>query len=61
MDIDSVATEIAQIALKAERWLNFAEACAWIGFGLSMIALVYLLVSSYLLSRPKPKHGKGVR
>ena len=37
-------SEIEAIAAKVDAWCNFAWKCGWIGFGLSMVALVILLV-----------------
>ena len=37
-------SEIEAIATKADRWLTFSSWCAWIGFAVSMVALVWLIV-----------------
>lgn len=36
--------ELEQIAQRANAWCNFALVCGWIGFGLSLICAVILLV-----------------
>ena len=46
--------EIEELALRANRWLTFSTVCGWIGFGLSMLALVYLLY----IKRQGGRHGK---
>lgn len=35
--------EVAELAVRANAWCNFALWCGWIGFGLSVVALVILL------------------
>ena len=42
--IEQWTAEIEAIAAKVDAWCNFAWKCGWIGFGLSMVALVWLLV-----------------
>lgn len=37
-------SQIEAIAAKADRWLTFSAWCAWIGFGISLVALVWLIV-----------------
>ena len=36
--------EVAEIAARANAWCNFALWCGCIGFGLSVVALVILIV-----------------
>lgn len=36
--------QIAEIAVKANRWLNFSLVCGWLGFALAIAVLVYLVV-----------------
>ena len=55
--MEQIAEQIAAIAVKANAWLNFSLVCAWIGFGLSVIALAYLLISQYIIIH-KPKHER---
>ena len=55
--MEQIAEQIAAIAVKANAWLNFSLACAWIGFGLSVIALAYLLIGQYTIIH-KPKHER---
>ena len=45
--MEVIAEQIAELSAKANAWLNFALVCAWIGFGLSVIALAYLLIGQY--------------
>ena len=55
--MEDIVAQIAHIELVANRWLNFASACGWIAFALSVSALVYLLISNYVLTH-KPKHER---
>lgn len=36
--------EVEEIAARANAWLDFAIVCGWIGLGLSVAALVILIV-----------------
>ena len=36
--------EVAEIGARANAWCNFALWCGWIGFGLSVLCAVYLIV-----------------
>lgn len=36
--------EVAEIGAKANAWLDFSITCGWIGLGLSLIALVLLIL-----------------
>lgn len=58
--MEVIAEQIAEMAAKANAWLNFSIACAWIGFGLSVIALAYLLIGQYIIIH-KPKHERRRR
>ena len=59
-DISSQLAEweqmIEHISARANGWLTFATVCGWIGFGLSMVATVYLFVIAF--PRKEGKHGK---
>ena len=55
--MEVIAQQIADMALRANRWLNFSLACAWAAFIISVIAFAYLMLSQYAISH-KPKHGK---
>ena len=41
---DIMLAEVAELAARANAWCNFAIVCGWIGFGLSMVALLILLI-----------------
>lgn len=36
--------EVEAIAARANAWLDFAIVCGWIGFGLSLLALAWLII-----------------
>ena len=43
---DIMLAEVAELAARANAWCNFALWCGWIGFGLSLIALVMLIIKT---------------
>ena len=55
--MEVIAEQIAQIAARANAWLTFAQVCAWIGFGLSVLAFAYLLISQKIVTH-SPKHER---
>ena len=55
--MEQIAEQIAEISARANAWLNFSLVCAWVGFGLSVVAFAYLLVSQYIINY-KPKHER---
>ena len=42
-DIEAWEDMLEEITMKSDRWLNFSLACAWLGFGLSIVAFAYLM------------------
>ena len=43
---DIMLAEVAELAARANAWCNFALWRGWIGFGLSLIALVMLIIKT---------------
>ena len=49
--------QIEEMAARANAWCNFALGCAWIGFGLSVVALVWLVI---IMRREANERGTDV-
>ena len=41
---DIMLEEVAELSARANAWCNFALWCGWIGFGLSLICAVWLVL-----------------
>ena len=38
--------EVAEISARANAWLDFSITCGWIAFGLSVLALLWLIIKN---------------
>lgn len=58
--MEAIEQQILEIGARANFWLTVSEVCGWAGFGLSLVALVWLIVTE-VNERRETEYGKHRR
>ena len=57
-NIELLNAQLNELVAKANRWINFTMACAWLGFILALLVLAYIAYDKY--NDKTHNHVKGV-